>query len=427
MAAEASVSIANDYPVRFTVPPLVFDILVPNCLPQQEYLLLANATTNEVDIEPKKPVEVSVGALIRRLPAALTTACPGSRSSPLDTLLASYIRGDDTTIYIRGSESPSDETPEWISDMIQSITVPLPFPGHSFDGLIRNFSLADVHFTLPNPWAEPEDPDSMPKVSAVVEALVSLPKEMNFKLDVDRVRASADVYYKDKKLGQLDLHKWQDANTTRISDDKAGPGLLVQSVVKDAPLHITDQDVFTEVVQALLFGSKGVVLGIKAKVDVEADTALGNFIIRDLPASGNIFVKPLRQGHGGGFSEFRPSIGDLKILDTTTTTLTLAANVNLTNPTPYSAYVPYVNISILTNGTVLGHAIAENITVIPGNNTNIPVRATWNPLEASGVNGSIVGREFISQYISGKYLPPQQGIWLTICFRIQYHSDSQNS
>ena len=399
MAAEASVTIANQYPVRFTVPPLGFEVLVPNCLPQQDLLLLANASTLDLRIKPKEPIDASVRAVIRKLPDALTNACPGSSSSPLDLLLASYIRGEDTTVYVRGADSPSDDTPGWIGDLTKSVTVPLPFPGHSFDGLIRNFSLADVHFELPNPLAEPGDPDSMPTVSAVVEALVGLPKEMNFKLDVNRVRADADVYYHKKKLGELDLHRWQDANTTRINDKEDGPGLLVQSRVEKAPLKITDDDLFTEVVQALVFKSNNIVLDVMAKVDVETDTALGNFIVRDIPASGKVFVKPLRRG--GGLSGLRPSIGDLRIVDTTKESLILQANVNMTNPTEYSAYVPYININILTNGTVLGHTVARNITVVPGENTNIPVEAVWNPLEASGKPGCQVGRNLLSQYISG--------------------------
>jgi len=41
---------------------------------------------------------------------------------------------------------------------LSSITVPVPFPGRSFENLIRSFSLLDVHFKLPDPTAEPDDP-----------------------------------------------------------------------------------------------------------------------------------------------------------------------------------------------------------------------------------------------------------------------------
>jgi hypothetical protein len=116
---------------------------------------------------------------------------------------------------------------------------------------------------------------------------------MNFNISVGRVRADADVFYKGKKLGKLDLHKWQKANSTRLApeSDDDGPSLLVQSNINDAPLDITDDDVFTDVVQALLFGSKSVFLSIKALVDVETETALGAFAIRKIPAEGQVPVK----------------------------------------------------------------------------------------------------------------------------------------
>jgi hypothetical protein len=73
----------------------------------------------------------------------------------------------------------------------------------------------------------------------------------------------------------------------------------------------------------------------------------------------------------------------------------------LTNPTAYSVHVPYVNIHILHNDTLVGHATAENIDVVPGNNTNLVVEALWSPFDLGGQNGSEVGRNLLSQYISG--------------------------
>lgn len=292
MAAAVTLDLNNDYPVKFTVPPLGFDILVQDCAPELPYLRLADAITEEINVEPKEVVHVEVGGLVRELPDTVTKACPETMRSPLDNLLGDYIRGNDTTIYVRGSDAPTESTPDWVTDLIKSVTVPVPFPGKAFGDLIRNFSLADVHFDLPNPFAGPDSPEGSPRISAVVKALVGLPEEMNFPIDISHVRAQSDVYYHDKKLGNLDLRKWQKANSTRIgAHGSTEAGLAVQSVVKKAPLKITDDDIFSEVVQALVFGDKPVVLGVKANVDVETETALGKFVVRDIPAEGKVFVK----------------------------------------------------------------------------------------------------------------------------------------
>lgn len=290
MAADVSLTVMDEYPVTFTIPPLGFDILIPGCSP--ELVLLAKAETAEVKVTPKTDVNVDVGGIVRELPETLITACPESKKSPLDLLLNSYINGDETTIYVRGTDSPSPDTPPWITDLLKSVVVPFPFPGHTFDGLIRDFSLAEVHFSLPDPFAAPGSPKSQPRLSAIVKALVNLPEEMNFPINIGRVRADADVFYKTKKLGVLDLSKWQKANSTRIeANGKMPAGLAVESIVKKAPLEITNDDAFADLVQALIFGSKGVVLRVKARVDVETETALGKFIVRDLPAEGKVFVK----------------------------------------------------------------------------------------------------------------------------------------
>jgi len=152
--------------------------------------------------------------------------------------------------------------------------------------------LTDVHFGLPDPFAAPGSPDSDSQISATIRALINLPEEMNFPVNVDRVRAKADVFYLGKKLGRLDLHKWQPANSTRVSGHgDVSPALLVESKVKDAPLVITNDDVFSAVVQKLLFGGKPVILTVEADVDVEMETALGVLTVRKIPAEGDFPVK----------------------------------------------------------------------------------------------------------------------------------------
>jgi len=94
-------------------------------------------------------------------------------------------------------------------------------------------------------------------------------------------------------------------------------------------------------------------------------------------------------------------IGNLQILDTTASSLTFEALVNLTNPTNYSATIPYADVHILTNGSLLAHATAKTLTIKPGPNINIPVAATWDPLTLGGVDARATGVELLSQYLSG--------------------------
>lgn len=293
MEADVSLTLSNKFlPLTLTVPPLDFDVLVQGCSPDEPFIMLANATNAEIQVFPKKDIVVDAGGIVQQLPNTLIQICPDSLKSPMDLLLGNYMSGEETTVYVRGSEHPSPNVPDWIPKLMAGVVVPLPFPGHTFDNLIRNFSLADVHFGLPSPFAEPDSPEAQPRISAVVKALVGLPKEMNFPIGVGRVRANADVFYKKRKLGDLDLSKWQTANSTLVEAHGDVPnGLAVQSVVEDAPLQITDDDVFADLVEALIFGGKHLVLGVKAKVDVETETALGKFVVRDIPGEGKVFVK----------------------------------------------------------------------------------------------------------------------------------------
>lgn len=95
------------------------------------------------------------------------------------------------------------------------------------------------------------------------------------------------------------------------------------------------------------------------------------------------------------------AVGELKVQSTGKTALNLEARLNFTNPTEYAAVVPYFNIHILNNGSIIGDATVRNVNVVPGNNTNILVEATWDPPKFGGKKAAHIGREFLSQYISG--------------------------
>jgi len=293
MAAEVSITSFNAYPLSLDVPPLGFELLLPGCSPADASISVAVATTGPVAVRAHAAVVVNAQALIRGLPDTLTQLCPNSDSSPLDMLFKKYLNGETATVLVRGQKGPVDDTPEWLADILSSITVPVPFPGRSFENLIRSFSLLDVHFKLPDPTAEPDDPSSNPRVSGTILVLAGLPAEMNFSLNVTSVRSTADVFYKGDKLGELDLKEWQEANSTQIpaTDEDQEATLKIQSRINDAPLNVTDADVFTEVIQALIFGGKEIMLSVQALVDVKVQTILGELVVKAVPAEGKIPVK----------------------------------------------------------------------------------------------------------------------------------------
>ncbi len=291
MAADVSISAFNPYPVRLDIPQLGFEVLVPNCAASDPYIMVADAASSVVSVRPHSDVSISVHGLIQDIPESLTSICPNSNSSPLDLFLERYMKGEAATMFVRGKKN-AQETPGWIGEIISSVTVPVPFPGRTFDSLIRNFSLTDAHFSLPDPDAEPGDPDADPTVSGTIVVTAALPSEMNFDLNVTEVRARADVIFQGDKLGELKVEEWQPASSTRMGAGQGQEVLMeIQSRIEKAPLQVTDGDVLTDVIQALLFHGKPVMLDVKALVDVRVQTVLGQLELKDVPAEGKVPLK----------------------------------------------------------------------------------------------------------------------------------------
>ncbi|KAF5575578.1 hypothetical protein FPCIR_13100 [Fusarium pseudocircinatum] len=398
--ADVSLKVHNDYPVSFRVPTLGFEVLVPNCDSSLPSISVADAITEPIDVKAKADIQADAKGIIRDIPESLTKACPHSESSPLDHFMDRYLHGEDAKVFVRGKKTNNTDTPEWISDILESITVPVDFPGRSFDSLIRNFSLTDVDFKLPDPFADVNDPEGEPRVSGTAQVLAAVPPELNVELGVDKLRSNADLFYKKRKMGELNLRHWQSANSTKVHDKENGETLLnITSRLVDVPLTITDGDVFSEVMQKLLFGGGDITLDVKAEVDVKLKTVLGILTVKKVPAEGKIPVNGFPENALG---KLKPQVGEIEVMETTETGIQMRALVNLTNPTPYTAVVPYLSVHILHDGELLGEAISRNVTFDLGKNTNLPVLATWDPLRFGGEKAQAIGRKLLSDYVSGK-------------------------
>ncbi|KAM5469655.1 hypothetical protein MauCBS54593_004209 [Microsporum audouinii] len=397
--ADVSVSISNRYPLHLTLPPFEFNILVPSCTPNDAYIMVANATTDSVNIEPREPVAISMHGLAPKVPDELVRNCPGTATSPLGLLIGKYIRGLVTTIYVRGGSLISPTIPQWLQELINSVTVPFPFTSPGFSRLIKRFSMTNVHFYLPDPFAKPNTPESMPKVSALVQAIVDLPRQLDVPVNVSRVRTTANVFYHDHNLGIIDVKEWQNATVRRVVDGADGrPTMIVEFDIQKAPLQVTDEDLLSEVLKKMLFERQDIPLRVDAHVDAELQSALGEFVVRDIPSGGNIVVRP---PYGSRLSDIKPRAQSIKIVETTKDSILAQANVNFTNPTNYTVHLPYIDIKLVHNSSDIAHIIGHNLHVRPGQNTAVKIDVLWNPLESGGEDGTNAGRDLVSKCVSG--------------------------
>ncbi|EAW10186.1 uncharacterized protein ACLA_046520 [Aspergillus clavatus NRRL 1] len=397
LAFDVSLSALIDSPLSLTVPPLGFELLVPNCSPGDPHISVASAATKEIQIVPDHSTALDVAGLMQGLSDELTTACPGRKDSPLDFLVKSYMNGLETTVYVRGADDPTLGSPPWMVDILKSITVPLPFTGRALDNLIKNYTMSDVHFSLPNPFAEPDSEESQPRISALVKVLIALPEQINLRIDIPHIRADADVFYHGNKLGIMKIPKWQPAHASYVNDTDGSPALSVEFAMKNVPLHVTDEDVLTEILQSLVFEGKPIDLHVVAAVDAEVSTGLGQFAVRGIPAEGTVTVNP---PYSGSFDQLQPNLESLEIGRTTETSMLVRTRVNATNPTEYAVSVPYTDFVMLYNGTQVAHITARDVLLDPKADSVIHVDFLWNPSEG-GSGGLNAGREFLSKCASG--------------------------
>ncbi|KAI6248210.1 hypothetical protein HI914_03505 [Erysiphe necator] len=291
LALGASIFIDYKHILEFDIPALRFEILIQGC-GSENFIKLISITTDSTHLYPRLGTSFEAKGIITKLPEPLFQTCPGTKVSPIETLIASYVHGNNFTVMIQGFESSAQGIPNWISEILSTVKVPLTIPGHQYHGLIRNFTISDINFSLPDFLAEPESEKASPKLSGHLEAIADIPKEINFNMSVSQARAAVDVLYKGAKFGELDLHEWQKVDCELIKEENyTVTSLKIKSDVNNAPLRIINDSIFTDIIAALLFRRETVLFKLIALVDVQVSTVLGKFLIEDLPANTTLPIK----------------------------------------------------------------------------------------------------------------------------------------
>lgn len=290
LAASISVFIKNVYPIEFDLPALEFKVLAQGC--NNSLIELTRAFIQPAHFKPRSGVTVKLRANFRELPKTILEPCSESNSSPLDMLLTDYAHGKNIIMFIQELTSSGFQKLKWVTDIMSNMTLPVSVPSHQFNSLIRNFTLTDTQFKLPDVFAEPGSDEGNPHLSGRIRAIVDIPREMNLNISVNRFRATVKTLYKEQLFGTISIHRWQTAKSEQFQrPNDGGLSIRVESFVDNAPLKITDENIFADIVQALLINRGNVLLQVEALLDIELFTILGQFVIHGIPAEGNVPIK----------------------------------------------------------------------------------------------------------------------------------------
>lgn len=307
-------------------------------------------------------------------------------------------------VYISGDGEAHGPTPDWVAGFLNDITVPVPIPGHTLDHPIKSFGLSNVSIVLPQNL-DPAEPEELPLVSATVRALVEIPKGLDISFGVQRLSAMANVSYEDRRFGVLDLHKWMPAQSVKLENGKF---LEITAHVVKAPLNVTDYSVFQKIVEKMIFHrGEPVALSVNASANAGIATPMGEVVVHDLPASGDITLRGLP-----GFGALPLlKVQDIRVAESTKTTLTLYINASAKNPTSWEVYIPEANLYVLHEDTIIGDATIKD-TQIKEDQNDIMVSIEWKPKFYGGEKAAAISESVISDFVSG--LTPQLFLFMEV-------------
>ncbi|KAK9463164.1 uncharacterized protein V1516DRAFT_672137 [Lipomyces oligophaga] len=270
----------NPYPLQITVPAIQWLVEFPACNPL-ELSTLAAAKTEALLVNPYEGIDVRVSAVVRAIPTSFMEICPSTGMSAINTYLAQYIAGESVTLYVRGRPAQYiPNFPPWIADMLSNIAIPVPVPARESDGtgqLLKSYGLTRVKMN--------RGADGVPRLSALVNAIVALPSELEFEIEINNLRGISDMIYEGHKFGVLEIAEWAAATSFYTPEGY----IQVVAEITDVPIDITDQLIFRQIMQQMFFGD--VNIDIVGTIDVMLDTPVGYFVVNQIPASGTVALR----------------------------------------------------------------------------------------------------------------------------------------
>jgi hypothetical protein len=337
-----SAEVVNTYPVTLDIPALAWKVLVPGCTPANR-IRLTDTNTGALSIRPGKNITIDISSTISSLPPVLLDPCTGGTPSPLEVLFQALLDSkQNTNIFISGSHQTSP-LPKWLPDILSSLTIPIPLPhlDANTSELISAIHCSEMKFTFPSPWAPPGTPDALPKVSGLIEAVIRPPKGTeDVSINVTAVRADVYLFDKGAKFGRIVVPEWSPATTLRTTL------IHVKARVAEVPIEVLDPIVFQRVMTRVLRGGGTVEIGVEGTVDSQVSVLVGEFPVRGIPVKGVVEVQGIYP-----LDDLKMAlVGDIDVLSTTSTSVTLRSTVKVNNPTKYEAVVPYLNLQLLYKG-----------------------------------------------------------------------------
>lgn len=309
---EAAITVAYQSLLDAVIPSVVLEASIMGCNGDVIPLAVAENMPFHVSRDSASVSIVGSGHC-REIPKPALRKCGDANSqSPLDVLMESYLAGNDTTVFVSGH---STEDRSWLQELLSHVHIPIQIAGNQNEQLARDIELSDVKMNLPSFFGG----GGKPKISGKIRGIIDIPSDIKVDVQVDSVHVLADLLYKGKKFAYLESPGWAPASSRFPKQEE----LLVEVTLKDAPVTITNQDVFSSVVSQLLGGN--VLVDVLGTGDVKVITSLGKLEAHKLP----IEAKDIEIEGFGFLGNLQPKIKQLGVLQTTSDSMELVAEAHV--------------------------------------------------------------------------------------------------
>ncbi|ORZ15977.1 hypothetical protein BCR42DRAFT_328236 [Absidia repens] len=344
----------------------------------------------------------------------------------MERFLSLYLHGNTSVVHVRGSTfGPDDEihhdttatateittfgskVPDWLQKALASMTLSIPFPGTTHHDIIQSLTMDNIKIDF-----------SMisggPVVSGDATALLQLPKEMQFDLDVTEIDPDVYIYLEHDSaspFARLRPRKPCPSKTIHRGDPDGDDGsipegmFMVKSSIDKAPFQVLSghEGEFEKFLDRV-FKKRNSTVYLQGTADAMVVSEFGKLTVRDLAFKGQINTMGMQ-----GMTNPPPKVISMAIVKGHPDALQAKTKLIITNPSDVDVNLGTITLAMLYKDIEIGNVTIQDLNL---------VHRSDNEFESNSYIYAKAGRqrgmcyndgiqlspvvEFIGNYISGE-------------------------
>ncbi|KAI8344434.1 hypothetical protein BC941DRAFT_342631 [Chlamydoabsidia padenii] len=290
----------------------------------------------------------------------------------MEGFLTRYLHGNTSIVHVRGNTfgpdddysgiQPASKVPDWLRKALASMTLAIPFPGATRMDIIQSLTMDNIKIDFSMVSKDP-------LVSGDATALLQLPREIQFELDVVEIDPTVYIYLEhDSKEPFAKLHTNRPCPSRTIHRGQEGDQdipedmFMVISRINKAPFKVlSGHDSEFEKFLDRVLNKRNSTVYLQGTANALVSSDFGKLMVRDLTFKGEINTIGMQ-----GMKNPPPEVTSISIVKGHADALQVKTKLIIDNPSNIDMNLGAITFIMAYNDCEIGNVTIKQLNLVHG-------------------------------------------------------------